>query len=194
MTLAYWRREAIEKEVVLLLREHGVSKYPINVSQLIDQMKIPVIAYEKASDDDRALFNLASSDAFSVNNLLFTNPKIIIKTKGLPETRKDFTLGHELGHIWLEHAEEDPLREAEADYFSGYLLAPHPLIVHYGLLKSGLASAFGIGSWCADIACSQAFERIKRGSNVALPHERWLLDNVKFERRDYGPNIEIDRP
>lgn len=66
MALAYWRREAIEVEVVSLLRDYGVSKYPIDIARLIKQIGIPMIPYESASPDERALFNSASPDAFSV--------------------------------------------------------------------------------------------------------------------------------
>lgn len=168
-------------EVVSLLRDYGVSKYPIDIARLIEQVGIPMIPYESASPDERTLFNSASPDAFSVNNSSFTDPKIVFKRDIKPSTRKPFNLGHELGHIWLEHSEEDPLHETEADYFSGYILAPHPLISRFELLESGLASAFGIGSWSADIACTQAFERIRRGPSRPLPHEQWLLDNITFE-------------
>lgn len=183
MTLAYWRREAIEVEVVNLLRDYGVTTYPIDISELIEQIGIPIVPYENASPDERTLFNLASKDAFSVSDPSFTSSKILINSSVKPATRKPFNLGHELGHMWLEHSEEDPLRETEADYFSGYILAPHPLIARFKLLESGLAEAFDIGSWCADIACAQALERIRRGPSKPLPHEQWLLDNITFERR-----------
>jgi hypothetical protein len=107
------------------------------------------------------------------------NPKIIINQSINPKTRQLFSLGHELGHIWLGHSQGNPLSEAEADYFSGYLFAPHPLIMQNKLFSAdSIASTFKTGNWCANIAFNQAVERVRKGSNLLLPHEQWIIDNI----------------
>lgn len=41
--------------------------------------------------------------------------------------RMRFTLAHELGHILLNHRQEESWEEKEADYFAAQLLAPRPV-------------------------------------------------------------------
>ena len=43
--------------------------------------------------------------------------------------RMRFTLAHELGHIILNHRQEEDWEEKEADCFASHLLAPRPLFV-----------------------------------------------------------------
>lgn len=69
-------------------------------------------------------------DAFGIHNADFTIAKIVVNDMtGSYYNRSRFPGAHEVGHIHLEHTEDTPNRETEADYYAGYLLAPHPLIL-----------------------------------------------------------------
>jgi hypothetical protein len=152
-------------------------------------MKIPLIRYEDASRSDQILFQAVSKDGFTVNNHSFTNPKIIVKSNVYPRTRLLFSLGHELAHVWLEHPEENNHYEEEANYFSGYLLGPHPLILQQEIETiDEIASAFNMGHWSAEIAKNQVLERLRNGPRKSLFHEQWLIKNIKVER---GFGVEI---
>lgn len=64
--------------------------------------------------------------------------------------RKRFTLAHEVGHICLDHADDSPAREREANAFAAQLLLPQILVEHYVRLNRGrvtaaeLSAVFGV--------------------------------------------------
>lgn len=105
---------------------------------------------------------------------------VVDDTVGAHFYRSRFSGGHETGHIWLEHEEDAPGRESEADYFAGYLLAPHPLIISMGNQNSAeVSERFGISRDCATLAIRQANIR-KREGGPWRPYEKWLLENAQW--------------
>ena len=72
--------------------------------------------------------------------------------------RMRFTLAHELGHIILNHRQEEAWEEREADYFAAQLLAPRPVfnaIALYGVDTSNpefIASTFQLSKAASKIA------------------------------------------
>lgn len=70
--------------------------------------------------------------------------------------RRSFTLAHEIGHIYLDHENDGPGEEREADYFASQLLLP-PILV-WELLKRSrftisaheLATIFGTSKMAAE--------------------------------------------
>ena len=175
MTLEFRKREQVEIAVVDLIEDYGVVDYPIDIFALAAKMGVPVHSYEKMPPHVKALAELVSLDAFGTNNSSFTDPRIYLRTCVSPSSRAKFSLEHEIGHVWLEHNDNSTEAEAEADYFSGYLLAPHPLFIAKGLLRNEIAQAFAISSWSAEIAYNQAMDRMKYGPRGWKTHELRLL-------------------
>lgn len=103
---------------------------------------------------------------------------VVADMNGTYYCRSRFSGGHEVGHIVLEHNENTPDREREADYFSGYLLSPHPLVLRHRF--EDVADTFGVSGPCAHFAWDQAQTR-KREGGPWRPHEQWLLDNVVWK-------------
>lgn len=174
--LSFWNREAIEVEVVNMLQDHfGHVAYPVDIDFLISKMGIELLPYSEDHRDWKRHISLnASSDAFTLCTPDFEYASIRFNTEAYSETRIKFSKAHELGHIYLEHLDVNDARaESEADYFAGYLLAPHPLIGHYSL-ESSISKTFDIGSWCADIAQRQYFDRCKMGGPLKEHEERLL--------------------
>lgn len=172
------RQIEIETQIVEMLDDYGLAIYPISIQRVIEALDIDLVPYSSlGSKRDLALS--ASEDAFNIKNGDFTLAKIVVNdTEGSFFTRSRFSGGHEIGHIHLEHRGNTPDREDEANYYSGYLLAPHPLILtmpNDGLL----AKRFGISQPCADIARRQAEARQREGGPW-LPHERWLIENARW--------------
>ncbi len=80
-------------------------------------------------------------------------PALILYDNTLIESRKRFTIAHELGHLALCHALSSEENEREADLFAAYFLSPPVLI--YALEQSrgrldedALVQWFGVSKSC----------------------------------------------
>ena len=163
-----------------LLQDLEISHYPMSVQDLAEGLGIELVKYSSLSEDERALARAASDDAFHVRTADFYETRIVLDDcVGAYYFRSRFSGAHEIGHIWLEHREDTVDREAEANYFAGYILVPHPLVLTAS--KDGSVSdLFGVSGQCADFARDQAEARLREGGPRRL-HEQWLLDNVVWE-------------
>lgn len=177
------RQIEIEVAAVELLEEYGLCTYPVKIGTVLDALQVDMVPYSVLSDEEKRLALLASHDkAFNVTSRDYMRAQVIFDdTRGSYFCRSRFSGGHETGHIWLEHEEDTPNRKAEADYFSGYLLAPHPLIIAMGNPGVGeVSERFGISGDCASFAIDQANARRREGGPWR-PHERWLLENAQWK-------------
>lgn len=181
MTLDISRRCSVEIAVADLIEDYGIVHYPLDVSALIARMGISISGYEDLPSSVRPIAESLSRDAFSTNNASFTKPRVYVRQSVRPFSRIAFSLAHELGHIWLEHGEGGALAEEEADYFGGYLLAPHPFILINHMNPCDVVKAFALGGWSAEIACRQADERRRCGPRNWAEHERRLLDGAVLD-------------
>lgn len=169
--------------MVRLLEEYGLNTYPVSLGKIMDALRIDRIPYSALDDNEKVLAALASQDkAFNVTSRDYMRAQVVFDdTRGSRFYRSRFSGGHETGHIWLEHEEDTPNREADADYFSGYLLAPHPLVITMGNPSiARVSERFGISGECAAFAIDQANAR-KRENAPWRPHEKWLLENIQWE-------------
>jgi len=97
---------------------------------------------------------------------------VCYRTEGNP-ARLRFTLAHELGHIVLRHAPDDPAAEREADAFASHLLMPRPVI---DMLKAeGPLYAEQVEALCF---VSQSAARMLSGEKPILVEES-LQNNVR---------------
>ena len=177
------RQLEIEKAVVELIEDYGFLNYPTSIGTILETLGASLIPYSVLYEHEKRLADLASSDrAFSVISHDYVRTQVVCDdTRGAHFYRARFSGGHELGHIWLEHGEDTPNQEAEANYFSGYLLAPHPLIVQMeNPSVSEVRECFGVSRDCASRAITQANAR-KREDQPWRPHEEWLLKNVQWK-------------
>lgn len=95
------------------------------------------------------LRNAPSYDGFTLRR---RNNFIIVynDAPSIPETRKRFTVAHELGHVVLQHKMEgDDIEEREADCFARNLLAPRRLALKYGVDFRDYPKVFGISAAAA---------------------------------------------
>lgn len=178
------RQIEIEAAVVELLEDYGLVCYPISIRDVLDALGVELIALSSLGSEEKELVRAASKDdVLNVTSRDYTRAQVVCDdSKGAYFTRARFSGGHEVGHIWLEHEEDTPGREKEADYFSGYLLAPHPLIMALpkNLTSAEVGEIFGISEQSARFAMDQANERYKEGLPLR-PHEKWILKNVQWK-------------
>ncbi|MCL2857308.1 MAG: ImmA/IrrE family metallo-endopeptidase [Oscillospiraceae bacterium] len=78
--------------------------------------------------------------------------------------RQSFTLAHEVGHIYLEHEDDDPESERQADAFAAELLLPQVLAAKF---LGGLAvEADPVAALAQTFAVSQSMARQRLLSSV----------------------------
>lgn len=178
--LARARQIEIEEAVVEMLEDHDLKSYPVSIGRVAEALGIEVVRYSKLPNEARESALKVSDDAFTVSSTDYTVTRMVVNdTIGSHHYRSRFSGGHEIGHIYLGHGESTPQREDEADYFSGYLLAPHPLVIARRRDYS-ISHIFGISGKCAHQAMRQTDVRRKEGGTWRA-HEEWLLRNVIWE-------------
>lgn len=166
--------------MVELLEDFGIAQFPMSVERVAEALGIDLIPYLSLSDDERSLAFAVSGDVFHIRTPDFMGVRVAFDdTRGAYFNRSRFSGGHEIGHVVLGRSEDTPGREREADYFSGYLLISHPLVLR---CKPGfsLGEVFGVSDDCAAFAYNQAQAR-KREGVPWRPHEKWLLENAVWE-------------
>lgn len=155
------RYEELKVEVADLIEDYELS-YPLDLWELATRLRIPV---RLASWSETPFPSPCGNDGFTIadedpNGLVHT----IVVNSDMPKVRQRFTLGHELGHIWLEHLHDpdrdENVEESEANFFASYLLAPTP-VVNMALAApspEGIAQKFDMSRQAA----MRAFERVCR--------------------------------
>ena len=192
------RRIEIEKGTIELRDELNLFVPCIPVLQIPRRLGIQLICYSSLQPSAQAHIRDAHlSDAFSLVGTSRFGPNIIFyNDMQFPLTRRLFSVAHEIMHIWLGHVCETSQEEAEADYGAGYLLAPHPYILRYGLTASSMQSIFHIGEHSAKFAFDQAWDRSLRlqRDGRRLPHEVELLERMPAPSpEDTMPNMPWHR-
>ena len=123
------RYEEIKKIVVNVFEEYEVNCTPISGFEIASKMGLKAVPYS-AYSANRSLLGKLSEDGFSIQKdgqwyLYYNDLK--------PYDRINFTLMHEIGHVSLDHWEENPTVESEANFFAKFSLAPPVLIYNYNL-------------------------------------------------------------
>jgi Zn-dependent peptidase ImmA (M78 family) len=175
------RYEELKQEVSNLLETYCVEYYPLSMLELALCMKIPVKSYSVLGPETKLLGKLQSADAFTI--WIENEPQILFNEQN-SKNRCRFSLAHELAHIWLEHTEDNEVNESEANFFAGYLLAPVPLINHYGIDDPyEVSNIFRISFEASLNALSRAEKRRHSRKNNEI-YEYEIVNMCKLERCD----------
>ena len=176
------RKTEIEAILVEILQDYGLTCFPMSVGRVASALDVGLIPHSTLSPHIRELAISASEDAFSLSSPDYMLTQIVFDDRGSYHYRARFSGGHELGHIVLEHPRSGTPYEEEADYFGGYLLVPHPLLIKIGTSTSAsrVAEMFGVSRPCASFAIDQARTREREGE-LWRPHEKWLIDNAVWK-------------
>lgn len=121
------RYEEIKCIVVQVFMKYGVHCVPVSGFELATKMGIRVIPYSRYPDETRNLLMKKSTDGFCVEKNL--GEWFIFYNDSMPYGRINNTIMHEVGHIVLDHSEDNELAEAEVKFFAKYALAP-PVLIH----------------------------------------------------------------
>ena len=122
MILHYNRYAKIKDIVADTLCAGQIANVPICCFQLTTALNIKCIPYSSLSIDKQSACLQLSEEGFTLDEAIYYNDFQL-------DTRIRFTIMHELGHIMLDHAEDDEIAEIEANFFAGYILVP-PILVY----------------------------------------------------------------
>lgn len=136
MRLASYRYEEIKKATVDFFSKYHIDCTPISGFEIVMKMGVKLIPYSAYSSSGQNLMLKLSEDGFSIKKSGYW---YIYYNDSMPYDRINFTIMHEIGHIYLGHLEESDIANAEANFFAKFALAP-PVLIH----KFGLDSPFEV--------------------------------------------------
>ena len=116
----------------VLIKCH-VNSFPLNCFDVLKHYGYKICTYSDLQSRNLELYEMCisySEDAFRIGNM-----HIIAYNDKKPTTRIRFSLMHELGHHILEHKNDSPENEEEANYFASNILAPR-IAMYYAKLKT----------------------------------------------------------
>lgn len=174
------REIEIESNIVEILEDYNYVSFPLSMSRLAGLLGISLSEYPVNSRIN-LLSNSYSSDAFVVHDSRYTYTRIYLAHYEESQIRRvRFSVAHEIGHTVLEHHEDSALCEEEANYFAGYLLAPHPLVLRCPHDYT-ISEIFGVSGWCANYALLQAKKRVTP-QHYSF-YEKWLVNHAFWHKQ-----------
>lgn len=155
----------VRKKSAEVVIECNVKSFPINCFDILKHYGYKIYTYSELYAKNRELHDMClsySEDAFRSGSM-----KIIAYNDRKPKTRIHFSLMHELGHDILDHKNDTPENEDEANFFANNMLAPR-IAIYYAKLKTvnEVAKLFDISSsasyytaqdfsrWCVEVCNS----------------------------------------
>jgi hypothetical protein len=127
--LADSRYEQIKEVVADTIEDAVIYSYPFDVLEVLQKLEIGAYSYQSLSPQKQEFCFKKSEDAFSILINYGTHSEWrIYYNAEVGDRRIRFTLMHELGHICLDHQQENEVAEAEANFFAKNILVP-PCII-----------------------------------------------------------------
>lgn len=171
--------EAIKERVVDLLDDYGVTRYPLDVFELVGRMGIRLVPYSLLDGERRSAAFEYSDDAFRIVSPDHSEA-FIFYNDAMPLERARYSVAHELAHVVLEHGSRDgdDEIESEADFFAAYLLMPVPLV--YALCSPNpeeVSVFFGTSRQSATFAVERTRARLRCGI-PPKEYELRLMNNI----------------
>lgn len=170
--------DEIEKNVVQLYIDCGISSLPIDPYHIIKSKGYVLIPFSELTEEELVRIKSVKKDAVSFWNKDKKQFVICYDEKGKKQ-RIRFTLMHEVGHIIMGHKQESALAKKIADVFAAYSLAPYPLI--YSMHCKDVVEVmffFDISAWAAEIA----FNIYQDWLTCGVPfkdYERTMIELIK---------------
>lgn len=135
------RYEEIKADIIDMYEECEVHEFPINAFEIAAKLRYNVIPYSQLPLEKKAECRSLSKDGCSELDYnpatgmyeynIYYNDAI-----GTMDSRIQFTVMHEIGHIRLGHLDDDSDKdedtmESEANFYAAYSIAPPPMINQY---------------------------------------------------------------
>lgn len=123
MKLDYHRYEEIKYIIASTFKKGNIASVPIDCFQLAEALQIKCISYSSLPEEKQAACLEFSSEGFILDDSIYYNDLLLHK-------RIRFTIMHEIGHLILDHYDDDyGISDLEANFFAKYILVP-PILVY----------------------------------------------------------------
>ncbi len=161
------------------LIENNVTSYPLDLKGIINQNGWKVFDKQKYLLEHPELKKIIKKNegyTFEANG-----QRIILVDSTSSIGRRRFTIGHEIGHIYLKHIGDDKnLIEREANMFSARILMPMVIIQELQLTTPQKLASFCNVSFQAAENRLKHFDEVKpRDKFYSSPLERQLYEQLK---------------
>ncbi|HEY9062770.1 MAG TPA: ImmA/IrrE family metallo-endopeptidase [Pseudobacteroides sp.] len=138
-----YRRQFIDYTIRRFFSTYFITKWPIDCVQLLDvissnnslSLQVGTVSNVSSSFDAISIYNPESHDY----QIILNKNKINYPFKESRDRRLNFTIAHELGHIFLDHlsisddvktTDERFIEDLEANEFAGRLLMPQSILLN----------------------------------------------------------------
>lgn len=122
--------EEIKRTVIDTFLEYNIKCIPISAFEVAVKMGIKVIPYSALSEKKRKTSLELSIDGYSIEDTKTGEWTICYNDSCQNYGRVNQTIMHEIGHYAMGHTMDgdEEEKEAEANFFAKYALAPPPLV------------------------------------------------------------------
>ena len=178
MRLADFRYEEIKRVIVSFFTKHRINSIPINGFEIAVKLGIEIVPYSayKHQDGIIEIMKKMSNEGFTDGNRIFYNDD-----GSNSYERINWTILHELAHILLKHSEDSNLAEAEAQFFSGYAIAPPVLILQLNIKDPWeLSDKFGLSLEASTYAFARYQKWLRYGGEFYTDYEIQLCENFNL--------------
>ena len=177
------RYEEIKQCVAYTIIDANITKYPFNVFDIAKSLEIEIISYQSQSLEKCKECFKHSDDGFSILvEFSSYNKWVIYYNEEMDEQRIRFTIMHEIGHIVLDHIEENLVTEMEANFFAKYILVP-PCIVHILKLDDyiDIMENFNVSMQVAYYTINYYNNWLKYGSSDYTEYEKMIFNQLNIK-------------
>lgn len=153
-------------------------KYPIDIIDLAEKMGFSVIPYSFYKDLKNELYKM-SYDGFNWFNEKMNTFNIYYNDDIESNSRINFTIAHEIGHIVLDCNDNSEESNSLVDFFAAYLLAPVILIIDKNMKTvEEIKNFFGISYEAAENSLKRANSRLNCGFSYTN-YEEYIIMSQK---------------
>lgn len=171
----FLKREAIHYIVYYKMQ------YPLNSFEFAQKLGFITKSYDQLDEFQKNSAYKISYDAFFIDNhqntFIFYNNQVFFE-------RKNVSIIHEISHAILDHGQNkcnNEKEEAEANFFTKYIIAPPPLIHQFPLISvKSIKNNFEISYEFAENALYYYQKWLKKFNGVYKNYETMLLNHCGF--------------
>lgn len=160
----------------------GIDSFPIDCFEFVKRCGFRIVKYADLSKKKKTACRILSEDACLLDGTLF------YEAKAHPR-RIQFTIAHELGHVFLKTDNEDA-----CDDFASHFLAPRILIHKYGYRDAEqLHDAFGLSYKASNRALmsyKEWFRNISYSATGKPTEPEQQLEHIFFPESNLVPLME----
>lgn len=160
----------------------GIDSFPIDCFEVVRKCSFRIVKYSDLSKKKKTACRILSEDACLLEGTLY------YEAKAHPQ-RVQFTIAHELGHVFLKTDDED-----DCDDFASHFLAPRIMIHRYGYRDAiQIHDKFGLSYQASNRALmsyKEWFRNISYSATGKPTEPEQQLEHIFFPESNLVPLME----